>query len=204
MLLVFPISSVGTLWVFSCGERFLFGDLFRSRCSFFFFFFFAIHSAVSFSSKHLFISIASLSLKEGNFLNHYPCMSSWPGVFRFGTFLSFAQSESMCIFTEDPSSSPCNSFFILFIYSDFLWCSLCSHVLLQNCFAFHPVIGMSSCILAGRIFFRCFGMSCFVCIIWSCLDIFCSSYFRQYLLIYFQELFVLIFVLLFISRHNIF
>ena len=33
---------------------------------------------------------------------------------------------------------------------------------------FHPVVGMSSCILpliAGRIFFRYFGMSYFVCIV---------------------------------------
>ena len=48
----------------------------------------------------------------------------------------------------------------------------CSEIVLFPC---HPVVGMSSCILlllAGRIFFRCFGMSCFVCIVLSCLDIF--------------------------------
>ena len=52
-----------------------------------------------------------------------------------------------------------------------------THILLQNCFvSFSSVVDMSSCVLlqlAGRIFFfHCFGMSCFVCIILSCLDIF--------------------------------
>ena len=51
----------------------------------------------------------------------------------------------------------------------------------------HPVVGMSSCIhplLVGRIFFCCFGMSCFVSIFFIL-----SPFFRQYLLIYFLELY---------------
>ena len=45
-----------------------------------------IHSGASVSCNHLFISIASLSWMELNFLNQYPCMLSWFGVFQFGIF----------------------------------------------------------------------------------------------------------------------
>ena len=45
----------------------------------------------------------------------------------------------------------------------------------------HPVVGMASPIpyplLVGRIFFYCFGKSCFVCIVWSCLGIFLVFHF---------------------------
>ena len=79
-------------------------------------------------------------------------------------------------FRVSPFSSPSNSFSMLFIHSAFLICSLRSYILLRNSFAsLSLVVGISSCILpllAGRIFFRCFGLSCFVCIVLSCLDIF--------------------------------
>ena len=71
----------------------------------------------------------------------------------------------------------CNSFSMSFIHLVFLLCSFCSRFLLQNCFVSFAstVVGMYSCILhllAGRIFFHCFRMTCFICIVWSCLSIF--------------------------------
>ena len=110
------------------------------------------------SSKHLFISIASLSWMEVNVLNQNPCMSSWPEVFRLGiSFLSIALSELMCIFAFGPSSSPSNSSSMWLIHSAFLLCSLGCHILLKIVsFPCHPVVGMSSYnlpLLAGRIFF---------------------------------------------------
>ena len=49
------------------------------------------------------------------------------------------------------------------------------HALAQNCsVSFHPVVGMLSYHIlpvVDRIFFRCFGMSCFVCIVLPFLDI---------------------------------
>ena len=87
-----------------------------------------------------------------------------------------ALSASKCISTLGPSSSIHNSFPILFIHSafcyDFSIPIFCSKIFLPRS---HPVAGMTSPILplrVGRIFFRCFGKSCFVCIVWSCLGIF--------------------------------
>ena len=57
-----------------------------------------------------------------------------PGVFQFRSFSSVALSESRCIFPLELSSSPCNSFFMSFIHSGFLLCSLRSNIFLQNCF----------------------------------------------------------------------
>ena len=105
--------------------------------------------------------------------------------FQIWYYLSVAMSELRCIFALGPYSSPCNSFSILFIHLAFLICFLSSHILR------HSFVGISSRItplLAGRIFFRCFEMSFFVCIVWSCFDIILSSFFCQYHLIYFVEL----------------
>ena len=80
----------------------------------------------------------------------------------------------MCIFTLRPSSSPCNLFPILFIH--LVLCNVlcvpkfCSKIVLLP---LYPVAGMSSCILPlllGGIFFRCFVVSCLVCIVWSYLE----------------------------------
>ena len=95
--------------------------------------------------------------------------------FPIWNFFSVALSESMDIFDFGPSLNPSNSFPTLLIHSAFLLCSLPSHILLQNClFPCHPIASRFSCIfspLAGN-FFHCFGMSCYVCIVSSCLDIF--------------------------------
>ena len=119
-----------------------------------------IHWDMSVSYTHLFISIASLSLMEQMFLNHYPCMPSWLGDLRFDTFPNISLR---CIFALEPSSSPRTSFPQLLINSAPRLCSLRSHILLQNCFVSlssaccYVVVHSPPC----RIFFRCFGMSCF-------------------------------------------
>ena len=117
-----------------------------------------------------------------------PCILSLQGVFRLDIFLSVALSELKCISASRPSSSSCNSFFILFIHSAFLLCSFHFHILLQNCFVsfacwfvlvptgriFFCYFGRSFqnlflCTLyqfVGGIFFHYFGKSSFVCIAW--------------------------------------
>ena len=83
----------------------------------------------------------------------------WPSVFSFGTFLSVALSESRCIFSFESSSSPCNFFSVLFIYSAFLLCFLCSHILLQNCC--FPVIRLLVCLRAFSSYLRVGFLSLF-------------------------------------------
>ena len=111
--------------------------------------------------KRLFISIASLSRIEVNFWNQYSCMPSRPGVL---VFLRVALSESRCIFAFAPSSSSSN-FFVAYPFGFFCYVLFVPifyfEIVLFPC---HPVVGLSSCILpllAGRICFLCFGMSCF-------------------------------------------
>ena len=91
-------------------------------------------------------------------------------------FLNVALFKLRCIFALGPSSSPSNSFSILLIYSAFQLCSLSSRLFLQNFFVSLSsgcwYVFVYSPLLAGRIFFRCFGMSCFISIILSCLDTF--------------------------------
>ena len=63
----------------------------------------------------------------------------------------------------------------------------CSKIVLFPC---HPVVDMSPCIhslLTGWIFFRCFGMSVLSVLFYPVSISFWSSFFRQYILIYFFE-----------------
>ena len=99
----------------------------------------------------------------------------------------------MCISPFGPSSSFSNSLVILFIHSAcplyFLVAIFLSKIVR---FLLHPVVGMFSrhvLLFVGRIFFRCLLMSCFVCIVLPFVDIFSSSFFRQYVLVYFFKLY---------------
>ena len=99
-----------------------------------------------------------------NFLNQKPCIPS-----------CVVLSKSMCISVLGLSSSPSSSLVILFIHSGF---SLCFLVAIFSSkivrFLWHPVVGMFSCHsfpVVGRIFFRCFGKSYFVCIVLPFVDI---------------------------------
>ena len=72
-----------------------------------------------------------------------------------------------------PSSSPSSSLLLLFIQSAFslvFFCFFLVAIFLSKIvwFLLHPVVGMFSCHslpIFDRIFFRCFGKSCFVCIV---------------------------------------
>ena len=81
-------------------------------------------------------------------------------------------SKSICISALRSSS---NSLVILFIHSAFPLCSFGCHIFFKIVrFLLNPVVGMFSRHLQpviGRIFFRCFGMSCFVCIVLAFVDI---------------------------------
>ena len=92
---------------------------------------------------------------------------------------SVVLSKWMCISAFGPSLSPSNSIVILFVHSAF---SLCFFFFWlpyfspkSSRFLLHQVVGMFSRHLlpaVGRISFRCFGMSCFVCIVLPFVDIF--------------------------------
>ena len=90
-------------------------------------------------------------------------------------FLRIALSALGCKFLLAFSSSICNSVSMLFIPSAFCYDLsvpiFCSKIFLPLS---NPVVIMFSPILVlfGKIFFRCFGTSCFVDIVWSCLGIF--------------------------------
>ena len=91
---------------------------------------------------------------EVNFLNQKPCILSWCGVFQVDIFLRISPFG--------PSSSHSKSLVILFIHSAFSLCFWLPYFLLLL------VVGIFSCHLLsvlGRIFFRYFGMSYFVCIV---------------------------------------
>ena len=201
--LVFSTSSVGTLSIFSRGAV-PFWKSFWIRV----FFPLVFYSGMSLPSKRLFILISSLSWIEVNFKTSiYVCHHGQ----MFSNLVLFCVLHWVnwgFIFAFGPLSRY-NSFSILFIHSAFLLCSPHS-TLLENClFHYHPVVGMSLSILlllAGRIFLRCFGMFCFVSIVWCCLDIFLvfllspvpSDWFPRVLLL------VLLYELLFAFRPNIF
>ena len=90
--------------------------------------------------------------------------------------LSVILSTSVCISAFGPSSSPSSSLVILLIHSALLLC-LSVAIFLSKIVGslLHPVVVIFYCHLlpiVDRIFFHCFGMSCFVCIVLPFVDIF--------------------------------
>ena len=79
----------------------------------------------------------------------------------------------MCIFAFGLFSSPCNFFHVVYPFgfsAIFLFVLILGSKIVL--FPSLLVVGISSCIphlFAGRIFFLCFEMSCFVCIIYYCI-----------------------------------
>ena len=120
---------------------------------------------------------ANLLRLDVNFLNQNLRMSSWFGVFLFGTFLSVAFSESRWLFISGNSSSLFNSFFLWYLsIQDF---SYVLSVLISNSknvlLPLPPIVHLYSYFLhrfVCRIFFLYFGRSCFACISWFCPGIF--------------------------------
>ena len=146
MPLVFSTSSVGTLWVYSCLGRFLWGGFLDQSVLL------VDHLFGYLSFLNAFIHFSSKSVMNGGeFLNPNPCM---PKVFQLDIFLSVALSASGCMFTCWPSSSIHNSVSMLFIHSCFFMIFPFSYSAPKSfC---HSVVGITSPILpflAGRIFF---------------------------------------------------
>ena len=92
-------------------------------------------------------------------------MYSLTGVFQFDIFFSVFLNSSMCISVLGPFSCPSSSLVILFIHSAFRYAfsvDIFSSKVVR--FLWRLVVGMflSHALPVDRIFFRCFGMSCFV------------------------------------------
>ena len=118
--LIFSMSSLETLWDWSCWVQL---------------FSLVIHSGMSVSSKHLFLSIANLLLMEINFWNRNPYMQSMARRFPIWYFLHCCTEWIDLYFCLTPFfNSFWLFFFMLFIYPAFLLSSLRSYMLLQNCF----------------------------------------------------------------------
>ena len=135
-----------------------------------------------------------------NLLNQKPCIPSWPGVFLFDAFFSVVLSKSMCISAFGLSLSPSNSLVILFIHSAFPLCLFGCHIFYKIVrFLLHPVVGMFLCHLlqvVSRIFFRCFGMFYFVCIVLPFVDMFSIFLLSPVLLGLFLQVVLLFFLVL--------
>ena len=118
---------------------------------------------------------------------------------------SVALCKSMSISVPCPSLSLSRSFVMLIIFSAFCY------VLLVSIFYFkivqlllHPVVGKFSCHFpqfVGRIFFRCFEMSCFVCIVLHFVNIFLIFLLSPVLPGLFTEFIFLMLIFFFLSQH---
>ena len=167
VLLVFSTSPVGTLWVYSC-----YGQSFRSLLK---------QNGLSFCHPFCYICFLlaffhfdSQSVMDGS------------GLFKSRTHichhcLAFSNSVHFCVlFWVNPTVFslldflqvpvilfPCNislqSFSIVLFVPIFN-----SKIVLLF---WHPVVALPS-LFAGRYFFSCFGISCFIYIVWFFLDIF--------------------------------
>ena len=127
-----------------------------------------IHSGTFAPCRHLFISNASLPWMEVYFMNQNPSIPSWPGIFQFHILFSVILSKSRCISALGPSSSRSSSLVILFIHTAFRYVFLLLPYFLSQIvrFLWHLVVGPFSrhpLPIVDRIFFRCFGISTFVC-----------------------------------------
>ena len=101
-------------------------------------------------------------------------MTLWQNFFQFNTFLSAVLCEFRCTKASGPSSTPCNSFLILFLYSVFLFLLFtypCLELFALLCIQLFIFIFFLRQ-LVSSIFFPYFGRSCFALIAWFCSDIF--------------------------------
>ena len=123
--------------------------------------------------------------------------------------LSVALSESRCIFTLESSSSPCKSF-KMFIHSVFCYVLFvpifCFNIFFPFFIRLFICLRTFSFLLAGRIFFCCYGISCFFCIffILSRYHFILPSFTSTFLFISSSCIFILIVVLLFSFHLNVF
>ena len=120
------------------------------------------HLCVWVASK-LFCAAANLSWMEESFLNHSPCMRSWPGVFQFGTFrvLIWANQGLRAVFEF------LQIFHVVYPFDFSVVPYFASKLFVSLTFDCGYVF-----VLAGRIFFRCFRMTSLVYVVWFYLGIF--------------------------------
>ena len=136
---------------------------------------FVIDSGTCAPCRHLFISSAGLSWMEVNFSNQKPCIPSWPGVYQFDICLVLIW-VNRCVFML---SGLLRALLIHLSYCLSIWPFRCAFLvaIFQSKivrFHLHPVVCVFSCHLlpvVDRIFFRCFGISCFVCNVLPFVDI---------------------------------
>ena len=109
-------------------------------------------------------------------MNQKPRIPSWPGIFQFDILFSVVLSKSMCVSALGPSLNPSSSLVIFFIHSAFsLWFFWLAYFSPKS-FRFFGIwllvfFRVTPLAIVDRIFFRCFGKSCFVCSVLPFVDI---------------------------------
>ena len=99
-------------------------------------------------------------------------MPSWPNVFKFGTFFKCCSEWIEGLVWVLVILFPCCLSIRLFCYIP-IFCSTIVFFLSSICW----YVFVHSPLLAGRIFFQCFGISFFVSSVWSFLGIFLIFWF---------------------------
>ena len=169
--LIFSASPVNKLWVYNCLEPFLCFDPFGLIWSFLWLFSQVLVHLVSICSFLVLVcrEWRLISWTRILVLHHGLAFSS------LISFLVFLFSSSMRISFFGPSSSLSSSLVILFIHSVFSLCFFGCHIFVQIVrLLWRPVVGMflhPVLPVVDRIFFRCFGMSFFVCFVLPFVDI---------------------------------
>ena len=77
--------------------------------------------------RHLLSFRANLSWMNMNFFNQNLCMPSWP---KFSKLVLSWELLLVQVYVHLSKSSPCKSFFMLFIHLVLLLCSFCSHIII--------------------------------------------------------------------------
>ena len=170
--LVLSTSSVDTLWVYSWFGLFLWWGLLWLKWSY-------LWSSIRTSQFSVCIYTFNKQVCRvwrWIFKTKIRVCNQSKRVFQFVIFLSVALSPSGYMFTWGLSPSIWNSVSMLFIYSAFLLWYFRSYILLQIFLPLsHLVVNMASPnipLIVDRMFLSCFGTSCFVYILCSCLGIF--------------------------------
>ena len=112
--IVFSPSTVSTLWVYSCWSSSFLGMVYEEGLLTF-----VIHSGVSFSSKCLFISIASFVVDWNKFFETVSMYVIMARRYQIRYFFESCSEGIEVYFCLGPSSSPCKCFSMLFIHSTF-------------------------------------------------------------------------------------
>ena len=120
---------------------------------------FVFHLGIFASSTPLFSGRDNLLLMDMNFVNHNPCMLSWPGVFLFSIVSIVALCKSRCMSTSGPSLFFHLIYLLGFLLSSFVFC--CRNALFETgCsfvfMLFQPTCKLNFLSLFERSYFACF------------------------------------------------